>query len=333
MAERALSESPFLDPTTAVQALDRLHDGLRQLVRRQFPDGCFHDSRGQLRLTVPVMDWDAYVHLVFEEIRIAGRRSPQVTRRLMAVFDDLLEIAPPARRAAIVEQAELLRAGLPQDQEDGENRAFAMTPDAQGIGVASRNGDSKLETSRAHVIHRSYVHGSGVCPACGDALNQRWSYADSLTRSRPPLARTVRPDRRSSTSSFPVSRSSRRAVAACPARLCSVTSSRPSHSGATRGSRSPGVEHGAGTPPDFGELHSHADEPLEPVEQRVRLGPLRLYDDGRWRESLIGGEWPMERRGWCRREPCCGAIGPLLGVRTARRSSMARFSAMPISSP
>ncbi len=31
MGERALSEGPFLDPTTAVQAIDRLHDGLRQL--------------------------------------------------------------------------------------------------------------------------------------------------------------------------------------------------------------------------------------------------------------------------------------------------------------
>ena len=31
MAERALSESPFLDPTTAVRCIDRLHDGLRQL--------------------------------------------------------------------------------------------------------------------------------------------------------------------------------------------------------------------------------------------------------------------------------------------------------------
>ena len=31
MAERSLSDSEFLDPTTAVQCIDRLHDGLRQL--------------------------------------------------------------------------------------------------------------------------------------------------------------------------------------------------------------------------------------------------------------------------------------------------------------
>jgi uncharacterized membrane protein len=144
MAERALSDSPFLDPTTAVQALDRLHDGLRQLARRQFPDGRFHDSGGQLRLTVPVMDWDAYVHLAFDEIRIAGTRSPQVTRRLMAAFDDLLEIAPPQRRPVIEEQSKLLRAALDEDTGGGEDRTFAAIPDVQGIGVAAGDGDSTL---------------------------------------------------------------------------------------------------------------------------------------------------------------------------------------------
>lgn len=39
MGERALADSPFLDPTTAVQAIDRLHDGLRQLALRVIPDG------------------------------------------------------------------------------------------------------------------------------------------------------------------------------------------------------------------------------------------------------------------------------------------------------
>ena len=39
MAERSLSDSEFLDPTTAVQCIDRLHDGLRQLSGRVIPDG------------------------------------------------------------------------------------------------------------------------------------------------------------------------------------------------------------------------------------------------------------------------------------------------------
>jgi hypothetical protein len=84
IAERSLADSPFQDPTTAVQAIDRLHDILRQLARRPFPDGRHLDEAGELRLTVRTMSWEAYVHLAFDEIRLAGAGSPQVTRRLKA---------------------------------------------------------------------------------------------------------------------------------------------------------------------------------------------------------------------------------------------------------
>ena len=71
VAERSLSESAFQDPTTAVQAIDRLHDILRQLARRPLPDGRHRDAAGELRLTVRTMSWEAYVHLAFDEIRMA----------------------------------------------------------------------------------------------------------------------------------------------------------------------------------------------------------------------------------------------------------------------
>src|SRR5215213_4908786 len=55
IAERSLSGGgPFLDPTTAVQAIDRLHDCLRQLASRPFPDGRYRDQKGKVRL---VMGW------------------------------------------------------------------------------------------------------------------------------------------------------------------------------------------------------------------------------------------------------------------------------------
>src|SRR5690606_24904507 len=89
IAERSLAESPFTDPTTAVQAIDRLHDCLRQLARRPFPTGEHLDESGTLRLVVPVMDWEAYVRLAFDELRQVGARSPQVTRRLVSALHDL----------------------------------------------------------------------------------------------------------------------------------------------------------------------------------------------------------------------------------------------------
>ena len=112
MAERSLSESPFADPTTAVQCIDRLHDGLRQLAGRRLADGRLYDETGRLRVTVPTMDWDAYVALAFNEIRLAGVASPQVTRRLNAALDDLIDHAPAERRPVLVEQRELLQEAI-----------------------------------------------------------------------------------------------------------------------------------------------------------------------------------------------------------------------------
>ena len=49
VAIKALSPA-INDPTTAVQAIDRLHDILRQLVRRPFSDGRYQEASGEERL-------------------------------------------------------------------------------------------------------------------------------------------------------------------------------------------------------------------------------------------------------------------------------------------
>src|SRR5918994_2482693 len=76
IAERSLSD-PF-DPTTAVQAIDRLHDCLRQLACRPFPSGEYRDKDGSLRLEVSHITWEGYVQLAFDEIRQAGAGSAQI---------------------------------------------------------------------------------------------------------------------------------------------------------------------------------------------------------------------------------------------------------------
>jgi uncharacterized membrane protein len=136
MAERSVADSAFLDPTTAVQCIDRLHDGLRQLARRDLGDGCLHDAEGRLRVTVPAMTWGAYVHLALDEIRLAGANSPQVTRRLIAALDDLLEVAAVDRRPVLVDQRRQLTATIRNSDRDGADREMAIQPDSQGIGVA-----------------------------------------------------------------------------------------------------------------------------------------------------------------------------------------------------
>jgi uncharacterized membrane protein len=136
MAERSLSDSPFLDPTTAVQAIDRLHDCLRQLARRPFPDGKYRDEHGDVRLVIRVMDWDAYVHLAFDEIREAGAGTPQVARRLRASLVDLCEYAPADRRAVLEDQMDMLDQAVRTRAPDYQ-LGYYLTPDRQGIGVAA----------------------------------------------------------------------------------------------------------------------------------------------------------------------------------------------------
>ena len=136
MAERSLAESPFLDPTTAVQAIDRLHDCLRQLARRPFPDGRHRDAEGQLRLIVPV---DELGRLRAARVRgdpAGGRRSPQVTRRLEDALRDLRSITPPERRPVIDQQlARLAKAATAAGDDDDVK--FALDHDRKGIGVAA----------------------------------------------------------------------------------------------------------------------------------------------------------------------------------------------------
>lgn len=134
IAERSLSDSPFLDPTTAVQAIDRLHDCLRLLAPRPFPDGRYRDKRGEVRLITPSMTWADYVHLAFDEIRMADAGSPQVARRLRAALQDLLTIAPPERQVALKEQLELLQSGSESTIGEGSDRTYAKRGDPSGLG-------------------------------------------------------------------------------------------------------------------------------------------------------------------------------------------------------
>jgi uncharacterized membrane protein len=133
IAERGISQ-PFLDPTTAKQAIDRLHDCLRQLARRPFPDGRYHDRSGELRLVTREMSWDGYVRLSFDEIRLAGAGTPQVTRRLVAALEDLKTVAAPDRHPPLERQLRLLEAAVRAKLDQEDDIRAALTPDQLGIG-------------------------------------------------------------------------------------------------------------------------------------------------------------------------------------------------------
>jgi uncharacterized membrane protein len=131
---RSLGE-PF-DPTTAVQAIDRLHDFLRHLVHRRFPSGEHRDQAGALRLVTRTVSWDDYVRVSFEEIRPRAAHSVQAARRLRACLEDLLQVAPDERRPPLERQLRLLDAEIEGNDASSRDSAVWQQSDPQGIGAS-----------------------------------------------------------------------------------------------------------------------------------------------------------------------------------------------------
>jgi uncharacterized membrane protein len=133
IAVRSIAQ-PFNDPTTAVQALHRLHDLLRQVAARPLPSGAHRDEDGVVRLVERTVTWDGYVRLAFDEIRLAGASEPQVTRKMCAALTDLKSVAPPYRQGPLDRQLRLLESAVRRSHEDEEDVVAALTPDTEGIG-------------------------------------------------------------------------------------------------------------------------------------------------------------------------------------------------------
>ncbi len=133
IALRALSPA-INDPTTAVQALDRVVQFLAALSRRPLDAALHRDRGGAVRLVQPVPGWTELVDLGFTEVRRCAIGSPQVSRRMLAGLDDLLLLVPPQRREPLLRHRELLRQAVDQAEPAPSDRAFALRPDRQGIG-------------------------------------------------------------------------------------------------------------------------------------------------------------------------------------------------------
>jgi len=126
------------DPTTAVQALDHIEDLLGRLGRSDLDIGRRYDASGALRLTMPAPSWEDYLSLACDEIRLCGSTSPQVMRRMRAMFNDLIEEVPPARRPALERQRALLDPAIDRSFADSDDRLEARKEYRQGLGLSRR---------------------------------------------------------------------------------------------------------------------------------------------------------------------------------------------------
>ncbi len=129
IALRALSPG-INDPTTATDVLQHLTGPLRDILTRSLPPRIVGD--GEKRVYLPeAPGYGDYVHLAFEEIRLAARDQPVVMARLLEAIADLVEALEgemiEGRSAALLEEGRLAYeaicdAGIPDEDLDAAKR-------------------------------------------------------------------------------------------------------------------------------------------------------------------------------------------------------------------
>ena len=130
---RALSPA-INDPSTAVQALDRVGDFLRHVISRRLVPASTAaiDERQDVFIRLP--RWSDFLELAFTEFREYGSGSVQVMRKTRAVLDVLRASAPASRQASIDREFALLDAAVERAWADPARRQIALTADGQGLG-------------------------------------------------------------------------------------------------------------------------------------------------------------------------------------------------------
>jgi uncharacterized membrane protein len=129
---RALSPA-VNDPTTGVQAIDRISDLLAITGKQPDPTGLRVDSAGTVRVKRKLRDFDRLLVLALTEVIRYGADTPQVVRRLRAVLDELEATLPQERHAAIARQRSLLDAAV-STALPAAFAAVASAADREGLG-------------------------------------------------------------------------------------------------------------------------------------------------------------------------------------------------------
>jgi uncharacterized membrane protein len=132
IAIRALSPA-VNDPTTGVQAIDRLSDLLGITGNRLDPTGLRVDSSGAVRVKRELRNFDGLLVLSLTEVIRYGADAPQVVRRLRAVLDELEATLPAERQATIAGQRGLLEAAV-SAALPAPFMAVASASDREGLG-------------------------------------------------------------------------------------------------------------------------------------------------------------------------------------------------------
>jgi uncharacterized membrane protein len=142
IASKALSPA-INDPTTAVLAIDQIHHLLREVGSHYLAEGREGDRRGHVRLVYRTPNWEDFVHLAVTEVRQYGRGSIQVTRRLRAMLDNLIEILPERRAPLLRRELRLLELSANRTFQDADDQALANASDRQGMGGSTNESATR----------------------------------------------------------------------------------------------------------------------------------------------------------------------------------------------
>ncbi len=132
VAIRALSPA-VNDPTTGVQAIDRIGDLLAITGRRPDPSGLRVDAAGTVRVKRKLRNFEGLLVLSMTEVIRYGADAPQVVRRLHGMLDELEATLPAERHAALARQRSLLEAAV-SDALPAPFAPVASVADRKGLG-------------------------------------------------------------------------------------------------------------------------------------------------------------------------------------------------------
>jgi uncharacterized membrane protein len=136
IADKALSAA-INDPTTAVQVLNYLGEGLRMIGTVDVSASRFEGpTSGRRGVVIPVRGWEDYLTLAITEIREYGASSIQVMRRLRSLLEELLEEVPERRRPSVRDELTRLDATVARSFADSVDLDRARMADPQGMGGA-----------------------------------------------------------------------------------------------------------------------------------------------------------------------------------------------------
>jgi len=132
IAIRALSPA-VNDPTTGVQAIDRIGDLLAITGKRLDPTGLRVDTSGTVRVKRKLRNFDGLLVLFLTEVIRYGADAPQVVRRLHGLLDELESTLPAERQPAVAGQRSLLDAAVIAALP-APFASVASTADREGLG-------------------------------------------------------------------------------------------------------------------------------------------------------------------------------------------------------